>query len=180
MKRSGFVMLLVLSLVVSLPAWAADNPKMFRDSPNLNAKFVVCEPVAGVLMANITAIALPTATNGTNLGPVFGDLQGAVAATILGGSFSAGYDVQHYWVTSQGDTIKFKVAHLKPSAVTPPGASAPAADVVAVRWGDYIAEINGGTGKYENATGSIECFGAADFTNLTLVLRYRGQVCYGQ
>ena len=162
MKQSRFVQLLVLSLVISLPAWA-QNPH--------------CEKIGGVLMTNINAIALPTAANGTNLGPVFGDLQGAVAATIIGHD-STGYFVQHYWVTATGDTIKFSVAHLKPSAVTPPGASAPAADLAAVRWGDYIAHIVGGTGKYANATGSLDTFGLADFTNLTLVLRYRGQVCY--
>jgi hypothetical protein len=50
---------------------------------------------------------------------------------------------------------------------------------VAVRWGDYIAEIvPGGTGKFANATGRIEAFGLADFNQLTLVLRYRGEVCY--
>jgi hypothetical protein len=164
MKQSRFVQLLVLSLVLSLPAWA-QNPH--------------CEKIAGVLMTNINAIALPTAANGTNLGPVFGDLQGAVAATIIGQD-STGYLVQHYWVTATGDTIKFNVAHLKPSAVTPPppAAQVPAADLAAVRWGDYIAHIVGGTGKYANATGSLDTFGLADFTNLTLVLRYRGEVCY--
>jgi len=162
MKQSRFVHFLVLSLVVSLPAWA-ENPH--------------CEQIAGVLMTNINAIALPTATNGTNLGPVFGDLQGAVAATITGQD-STGYLVQHYWVTATGDTIKFDVAHLKPSAVKPPGAPVPAADLVAVRWGDYIAHIVGGTGKYAKATGSLDTFGLADFTHLTLVLRYRGEVCY--
>ena len=180
MKRIGFVLLLVLSLVVSLPAWAQNNPGRFKENTNLNVKFTVCDPIGGVLMTNISAIALPTPANGTNLGQVFGDLKGAVAATILGGSFAAGYDVQHYWVTASGDTIKWKQAHLKPSAVTPPGQTAPAPDVVAVRWGDYIAEIEGGTGKYAGATGSIDTFGLADFTNLTLVLRYRGQVCYAQ
>jgi len=133
-----------------------------------------------VLFTNINAIALPTATNGTNLGPVFGDLKGSVAATILGGSASAGYDVQHYWVTASGDTIKFNVAHLKPGIVTRYGAGAPAADLVAVGWGDYVSVISGGTGKYANATGSLSYFGLADFTNLTLVLRYSGQVCYAQ
>jgi hypothetical protein len=165
MKRIAFVMLFVLSLVVSLPAWAADNPK---DNPNPAPK---CEPIGGVLMTDINAIALPSATNGTNLGPVFGDLQGSVAATILGGSMAAGFDIQHYWVTNSGDKIYFKVAHLTPTAAN---------DVVAVRWGDYIAQINGGTGKYKNATGTLDCFGLADFTQLTLVLRFRGQVCYVQ
>ncbi len=174
--KHGFVALLVLSLVGSLPAWAQDRPN--RDNPRMNMTVSVCENVGGMLMTNINAIALPSATNGTNLGPVSGDLRGSVAATILGGSASAGYDVQHYWVTASGDTITFNVAHLKPGAVTRYGASAAAGDLVAVGWGDYVSVISGGTGKYANATGSLEYFGLADFTNLTLVLRYRGQVCY--
>ena len=155
MKRIAFVMLLVLSLVVSFPAWAADN----------------CKQVGGVLMTNINAIGLPTTYDGTNLGPVFGDLAGAVAARILDGSMAGGFDVQHYLVTATGDTIKFKVAHL-----TPTGAN----DVAAVRWGDYRSDIAGGTGKFDGATGYLEYFGLADFNALTLVLRYRGQVCYAQ
>jgi hypothetical protein len=162
MKRTVFLTLLVLMLVVSLPAWAKDTPKY---SP----MFMVCQPVSGVLMTNVNAIGLPSATNGTNLGPVFGDLQGSVAATILGGSMAAGFDVQHYWVTSTGDTINFNVAHMTPTA---------AGNAVAVQWGDYRSDINGGTGRFENATGYLEYFGLADFTNLTLVLRYRGEVCY--
>jgi hypothetical protein len=133
-----------------------------------------CSEVGGVLMTNINAVPLPDASNGTNLGPVFGDLAGSVAATILGQDSVGAYLVQHYFVTAAGDTIKLGVAHLKPSGVT----GTP--DVVAVRWGDYISKIVGGTGKFENATGQLEYFGLADFTNLTLVLRYRGQVCYGR
>jgi len=177
--KNVLMLLLALSLVASLPAWA-DSPQLYKDNPKPNMTVTVCETVGGVLMTNINAIALPSATNGTNLGPVFGDLKGGVAATILGGSASAGYDVQHYWVTASGDTITFNVAHLKPGSVTQYGAAAPAGNLVAVGWGDYVSAISGGTGKYANATGSLEYFGLADFTNLTLVLRYRGQVCYAQ
>jgi hypothetical protein len=104
-----------------------------------------CSEVGGVLMTNINAIPIPDASNGTNFGPMFGDLAGSVAATILGQDSAGAYLVQHYFVTAAGDTIKL-----------------------------------GGTGKFENATGQLEYFGLADFTNLTLVLRYRGQVCYGR
>jgi hypothetical protein len=150
MKRSGVVLLSVLWLSAALPAWAENSH---------------CEQIGGVLMTNIEAIA-----GVTNLGPVFGDLQGAVAATILGQNNDGSFNVQHYWVTSTGDTIKFNVAHLNSTA---------ARDVVAVRWGDYITEIiPGGTGKFANATGRMENFGLADFNQLTLVLRYRGEVCY--
>lgn len=157
MKKT-LAMFLFLSLAAAIPAWSEDNHRH-------------CQSIGGVLMTNINAIPLPSAANGTNLGPVFGDLQGSVAATILGGDMMSGYDVQHYYVTAAGDTIRLKVAHLTPTA---------AGNTVAVQWGDYISEIDGGTGKFANASGSIEYFGLADFANLTLVLRYRGQVCYAK
>ena len=138
-----------------------------------------CEKVGGVLMTNINAIA-----GETNLGPVFGDLEGSVAATILGPD-GPNFKVQHYWVTSSGDTIRFNVAILKPSLVN----SDPSK--VAVLWGNYRSDILGGTGKFEGATGYLDYFGIADFSaqygdpklddgsrSQTLVLRYTGQVCY--
>ena len=64
MKPSGVVLLSVLGLFAALPAWAENSH---------------CEQIGGVVMTNIGAIA-----GVTNLGPAFGDLQGAVAATILG------------------------------------------------------------------------------------------------
>ena len=66
-KRSGIVLSAFLLFAV-FPAWA-QNPH--------------CEQVGGVLMTNIGAIKVPS-PQGTNLGPVFGDLAGSVAATILG------------------------------------------------------------------------------------------------
>jgi hypothetical protein len=131
---------------------------------NVGAK--ECQTIGGVLMTNIGAIA-----GVTNLGPVSGDLQGSVAATILGQDGQGNYLVQHYWVTSAGETILLKEAVLKPVATSDP-------NVVAVLWGNYSSDILGGTGKFANATGKIDYFGIADFKELTLVLRYRGKVCY--
>jgi len=124
-----------------------------------------CTPVGGVLMTNIGAIA-----GQTNLGPVFGDLQGSIAATILGQDSNGNYLVQHYWVNAAGETILLKVATLIPASTSRPG-------VVPVLWGNYSSEIAGGTGKFKGATGKIEYFGIADFNQNTLVLRYRGTVC---
>ena len=126
----------------------------------------VCHGVGGALMTNIGAIE-----GVTNLWPVFGDLQGSVAATIVGQDGNGNFLVQHYWVTSSGETIKLKQAVLKPVATSDP-------NVVAVLWGNYASEIDGGTGKFKNANGNIEYFGIADFKQNTLVLRYSGKVCY--
>ena len=127
---------------------------------------VSCTHVGGALTTNIGAIA-----GVTNLGPVFGDLAGSVAATILGQNADGTFNVQHYWVTAAGDTLKLKVAVLTPTFPSSNKA------VVAVPWGNYRSDIAGGTGKYANATGYIDYFGIADFGQGTLVLRYRGEVC---
>jgi len=126
-----------------------------------------CVPVSGALMTNIGAIA-----GMTNLGPASGDLAGSLAATILGTNSNGTYNVQHYWVTAAGETITLKKAVLTPTYPT----NDP--NVVAVPWGNYRSYISGGTGKFDGATGYLDYFGMADFTQSTLVLRYRGQVCY--
>ena len=126
-----------------------------------------CLPVGGALITNIGAIA-----GVTNLGPVSGDLAGSVAATILGQNSNGSYNLQHYWVTSAGDTITLKVAVLTPTYPTSNTA------IVAVPWGNYRSYISGGTGKFKGATGYLDYFGMADFDQNTLVLRYRGEVCY--
>jgi hypothetical protein len=125
-----------------------------------------CTHVGGMLMTNIGAIE-----GVTNLGPVSGDLQGSIAATIKGQDAQGNFLVQHYWVTSAGDTILLKQAVLRPVATSDP-------NVVAVLWGNYSSDILGGTGKFKNATGRIEYFGIADFREKTLVLRYRGEACF--
>jgi len=154
MKTRSFVLLLTIALVAILPICAQSGP---------------CVPVGGVLITNIGAIG-----GVYNLGPVFGDLQGSVAANIVS-STSTTYTLQHYWVTTSGDTILFKPAVLTPTYPVPSNMN-----IVAVPWGNYISAISGGTGKYTGATGSISYFGMADFTKNTLVLRYSGTVCYQQ
>lgn len=149
-KRISFVAGIVLALLPN--AWAGGPSQ--------------CQIVGGALMTNIGAIA-----GQTNLGPVFGDLQGSIAATILGQDSNGNFQVQHYWVTSSGETITLKQATLKPTGTGNP-------NVVAVLWGDYSSDIEGGTGKFKNASGRIDYFGIADFSQATLVLRYRGKVCY--
>jgi len=131
-----------------------------------------------VLFTNIGFI--PLGPSGTNQGQAYGDLAGAVAATVLGQDSRGGYDLQHYWVHTSGGSIYFKQGWLKPSTVTPAlGSSAGQVDqaLAAVRWGDYMVEWAGGTGKFANTTGYTDYFGLADFAANTLVLRYRGVLC---
>ena len=158
MKFRGVVVLLTIALAVSLPVCAQSGR---------------CESVGGVLMTNIGAIT----DGGINLGPVFGDLAGSVAAKILSQNPDGTYTLQHYWVTAAGDTILLKQAILTP---TYPVFTAMVSNktIVAVPWGNYSSDIAGGTGKFAGATGTIDYFGMADFVKNTLVLRYSGTVCY--
>src|SRR5215469_17987651 len=100
MKHIGFIAAVVLALLITASAWAGDRE---------------CQSVGGMLMTNIGAIE-----GVTNLGPVTGDLQGSVAATIKGQDSEGNYLVQHYWVTSAGETITLKQAVLKPVATSDP------------------------------------------------------------
>lgn len=150
---------LFVALAASLPVYAQSGQ---------------CQQVGGVLMTNIGAI-----DGSINLGPVFGDLEGSVAAKIVSQNSDGTYTLQHYWVTTKGETILFKQAVLKP---TYPSAIGPIVNyaIVAVPWGNYSSDIAGGTGKFDGATGTIKYFGMADFSTNTLVLRYTGTVCYKQ
>lgn len=153
-RRSGSVSILaVVSLFTGSPVWAQDQH---------------CQRVGGALMTNIGVIPVG-GPFGTNLGPVFGDLKGSVAATILGENSDGTFNVQHYWVTASGETIKLGVAHLKPVYPFPQ-----TQNIVAVLWGNYRSHIEGGDGKFAKATGYLDYFGAADFSQSTLVKREDG------
>ena len=154
MRIHSVLVLLTIALVASLPVWAQSG---------------TCTPASGVLITNIGAI------DGVyNLGPVFGDLQGSVAAKIVSVNPDGTYTLQHYWVTTAGATILMNPAILKPTYPTTDK------NIVAVPWGHYSSDINGGTGAFTGATGTINYFGMADFNKSTLVLRYSGTVCYKQ
>jgi hypothetical protein len=107
----------------------------------------------------------------TTLGPASGDLSGAVAASILGvapgENGTTVFTVQHHWVTDAGDAIFFKKAHAVVAPVAP--------GVFGVV--SYNADINGGTGKFAGASGTLHFTGEADLNAGTLVLRYSGKVC---
>jgi hypothetical protein len=150
-QRNVFSIATAMLVVFALPA---------------GAQTAKCQTVGGVLITNVNAI-----DDTYNLGPVFGDLRGSVAAKVLPGrNLDGSLNLQHYWITDSGETILFKPAALR-------GTDTGDLNVVAVLWGKYISEISGGTGKYQGATGKLEYFGLADFKALTLVLRYRGEIC---
>src|ERR1700757_5267669 len=88
MKKIELTVAVVIALLFTAPTWASE-----------------CEAVGGMLMTNIGAIE-----GVTNLGPVSGDLQGSIAATIKGQDSDGNFLVQHYWVTTAGGKNLLKQA----------------------------------------------------------------------
>ena len=44
----------------------------------------------------------------------------------------------------------------------------------------YLVMIKGGTGRFANATGTLKLLGALDLNNGTVVLRYKGEICFAE
>jgi hypothetical protein len=126
-----------------------------------------CRAVGGSILTNFID---PSDT----LGTATGDLKGALGVQVL--SVAAGPNGttilhnHHHWVTEAGDTILLDDADATLFATPISGLYA----------GSYIKGIKiiGGTGRFENATGSLTTtYGAVDLPKNQIILRYQGRVC---
>ena len=139
---------------------------LFLVSSLAPGSFGQCRQMGGAIITNFGGVDA-----NTTLGPASGDLSGAVAASILGVAPGANgttvFTVQHHWVTDAGHAIFFKVAEATVAPVAP--------GVFGIV--SYDAAVNGGTGKFAGATGTLHFTGEADLNAGTLVLRYSGRVC---
>ena len=130
-----------------------------------NNKRQSCQPVGGMLMTNLGAIDAST-----TMGPVTGDLKGAVSGTIVSQEVIGNnlvLHVQHHWVTESGDLLFFDQA----TATTTPVASGLYAIIT------YPVHLAGGTGKFAQVTGDFTNIGEVDLNTGQIVLRYSGQLC---
>ena len=132
-----------------------------------------CRHVGGGVLTNFLPPDNPAcAASFHNLctgGTTTGDLSGGVGVSVLSINGNV-YHVQHHWVTESGDTIFAKDALLTTFPTSDPNR-------VLV---DYLngVEIMGGTGRFEDATGKVFAFGAADLGLGQITLRYAGTVCF--
>jgi hypothetical protein len=152
-KSSKAISILAVTALL-VAAAAAQNPKHQR-----------CRAVGGMLMTNLGAIDAST-----TMGPVTGDLKGAVGATILSTEVIGNnlvFHIQHHWVTESGDTLSFDPA----TATTTPVGQGLYAVVT------YPVHLTGGTGKFVGVRGDFNNIGEVDLNSGQLVLRYSGQVC---
>jgi hypothetical protein len=144
-----------------------------------------CREVSGGIVTNVLnesgTVTLPGESKGfvaTTLGTVTGDLRGAIGVyffTIMGvGGPKVVATVHHHWVTEAGDTIFLQDATATAYQV------GTLAGVYAVGDDSYTVNIIGGTGRFANATGTLKLLGALDLNNGTVVLRYKGEICFAE
>ena len=130
-----------------------------------------CVPVGGTVMSNFI-------TQTRTLGTATGDISGAVSADLLevtpGADGTLEFKVEHHWVTDSGDRVDTAVPLTAVTKAVAPGLFA----VVS-----YPVEIQGGTGRYAGASGTLQTIGEVYFDPLDLdasrtIFRYSGQVCF--
>jgi hypothetical protein len=156
-------------------------PCLFANGDERNCKEVSGGIVTNVLNESGSVILSGEGTQNfvaTTLGTVTGDLRGAIGVyffSIIGvGTPQVVAKVHHHWVTEAGDTIflqdatatAFQVGNL--------------AGVYAVGDDSYTVKINGGPGRFAGATEQISTSGVLDTSQGKVVLRYQGQICFGQ
>jgi len=128
----------------------------------------VCQHVGGGIVTNFL-----NAT--TTFGSATGDLGGGIGVTVLSLTPGPGGVLtlhnQHHWVTTQGDTILAPPADATAYPSPQPG-------LYAATYANGIT-ISGGTGRFKHATGKVFAWGAIDTTKNEVVLRYEGNVCFG-
>jgi hypothetical protein len=161
-RRITYMRSMVLTAaVVALGALGSRNPAMAGSCTGLSVK------VGGGVLTNLIDSA-------DTLGTATGDLAGGLGITILSTpsrGLAGDYKVHHHWVTTTGDTLLFEDAILTLYATGVSG-------VFLGRYNSGVA-LTGGTGKYAGATGTIDtAFGAVDFNQGLLTLRYAGTICF--
>ncbi|HWC19052.1 MAG TPA: hypothetical protein VG498_18720 [Terriglobales bacterium] len=158
MRPTSRLLRIVLNLSL-LPALLATQA--FAKSPS-------CSEVGGALLTNVGGFGLVN-NHATTLGVATGDLKGAVGVEILEGNPIAGFTVQHHWVTDDGETLNIDQAHANGTFVNDAG-------LFAIT--DYKFTVSGGTGHFQNLSGTLSAIGEIDFAAGHAILRYAGTLCH--
>ena len=155
-----------LSKAISILAMTAFLVAGASAQSGSNKKRQICQAAGGMLMTNLGAIDAST-----TMGPVTGDLKGAVSGTIVSQEVIGNnlvLHVQHHWVTESGDLLFFDQATATSTPVAP--------GLYAII--TYPVHLAGGTGKFAQVTGDFNNIGEVDLNNGQIVLRYSGQLCF--
>ena len=76
-------------------------------------------------------------------------------------------NVQHFWVTDNGETLTIDTAQARGTFVRE--------GLFAIA--DYKVRLIGGTGRIAGATGEMNAIGGVDFGRGHVILRYSGEIC---
>lgn len=126
-----------------------------------------CTSIGGVILTNLGGFGTIDGSP-TSLGVATGDLKGAVGVQILSANSDfTSINVQHHWVTENGDTLNIDPATARGVFV--------AQGLLAIT--EYKTHLSGGNGRFEKATGDMTNIGEVDFNTGQVVLRYSGTVC---
>lgn len=128
-----------------------------------------CQQVGGTISTNFL-------NANTTFGSANGDMAGGIGVKIL--SINPGpngilvFHNQHSWVTATGDTV----------FTQPADATAFPSGVPGLYAASYLqgVVVTGGTGRFQNAHGTLFGWGAADTNKHEIVLRYEGKLCFGE
>jgi hypothetical protein len=130
-----------------------------------------CHEVSGSISASV--VTNPHVSTGLALGTVTGNLAGATMATFTATPESNGnlnLVLHHNFVTDSRDSL----------TTTDTGTLVPVPGLPGVFRMSVNYTITGGTGRFANATGSLQNHGEADLNTGLLTLTYSGQVCTAQ
>jgi hypothetical protein len=100
------------------------------------------------------------------VGPVSGDLAGAVSVQILAINGNV-YHIRKHFVTTSGDTMTVADTDFTTYPTSVSGLAAATEPMT----------ITGGTGRFDGATGSVTFFGAINGDG-EVTLRYSGTICF--
>ena len=118
-----------------------------------------CQPVGGSVFTDFVD---PTDA----VGPVSGDLAGAVSVQILAINGNV-YHIRKHFVTTSGDTMTVADTDFTTYPTSVSGLAAATEPMT----------ITGGTGRFDGATGSVNFFGAINGDG-EVTLRYSGTICF--